>query len=318
MASALEVSAKKINKQQVVFPLDICGPLAAFAAPVDVYQLCLTCSFFHKTKSGADTVLATQLLGTSLRIGLSALLAKRGLSTQLFDGFEQGRFYLAGSIILQAVFGEEWDSDVDCYIQENYTAFVDQARKNINAHGYRYGGSISSSHFAVRMEVKRYHQAGKEGKKLATIFDNFTDLEDEAAVEKQLAEQFGDAGGRGLWNTFILDAPARCKNSLDLVVGVPSLSTGYTSPLEMIDKFDIEMCKSRFDGTTFHIADPHLTFHRMSRCIPIETMSPNRIARKKKYEDRGFELYPNPLEMRGMEDYLVLLKMYGEGKVSID
>ena len=45
-----------------------------------------------------------------------------------------------------------------------------------------------------------------------------------------------------------------------------------TSAFDLLDDFDLEMCKASFDGTKFRIPDPHLTFARKT------TMEPNRRA----------------------------------------
>jgi len=296
--------------------------VAASSTPVDMYNFCLTSSVWHvaptfdkdeeekekksEKKEQGEPVLATRIMGHSLRCGLESVLNRKGLPLEmLFEGLNTGDMVIAGSCILQAIFGLNWESDVDCYIKKGCyekTGVIAQARKNIANCGYEFEGAISASHFAAFMEVKRFYrkESGRQEKKLATIFDgvDFDNL-DGGRDYWPGVQSLGLGFTRAVFDSVsdVQYAPVRRKNSLDLVVGRQSILAGvasnYASPFEMIEKFDIEMCKSSFDGRTFRIVDPRLTFHKHSHCIAVEMMSPNRIARKAKYEARGFQLHPD-------------------------
>ena len=56
--------------------------------------------------------------------------------------------------------------------------------------------------------------------------------------------------------------------NIDLVVARREVNDAF----ELLDDFDLIICKASFDGKSFHIPDPHLTFKRRS------TMEPNRRA----------------------------------------
>jgi hypothetical protein len=264
-------------------------PAYAYLNPEEVYQLCLTSKYWHRQVG--DKVLATALLGVALRVGIAALLKRRGIDSigALFQGFSGDEFVIAGSIILQAIHGEEWESDIDCYITEPFTRVIEQARRNINGQGYRFGGVLSASSFFASMEVKRYYHAGYSSQCLPTH------AEDDPEETPDPDDFFGTFGADPDEDEY----PKRQRNSLDLVVG---RSDSWTSPLDMIDKFDMEMCKSNFNGTIFRIPYAHLTFNRMTHTIPVEMMTPNRKQRMAKYEARGFELHPDKLNPALDED----------------
>jgi hypothetical protein len=54
---------------------------------------------------------------------------------------------------------------------------------------------------------------------------------------------------------------------IDLIIGQVGLSAS-----DLLDGFDLEICKASFDGKKFHIPDPHLTFAAKTK------MEPNRQA----------------------------------------
>ena len=61
--------------------------------------------------------------------------------------------------------------------------------------------------------------------------------------------------------------------SIDLIVGSTwKKGVGEVTPFELLDDFDLTICKASFDGKTFRVPDPHRTFSAQS------TMEPNRRA----------------------------------------
>ena len=89
--------------------------LAVFCAPCDVYSLCLSTKYLHRVRD--SVCLSTRLLGISLRRSLSATLRAKGVVSfeALATVFRGYQFVISGSSVLQAVFGENWGGDVDCY-----------------------------------------------------------------------------------------------------------------------------------------------------------------------------------------------------------
>mmetsp|Transcript_23077 Transcript_23077/g.23343 ORF Transcript_23077/g.23343 Transcript_23077/m.23343 type:complete len:299 (+) Transcript_23077:258-1154(+) len=61
---------------------------------------------------------------------------------------------------------------------------------------------------------------------------------------------------------------------IDLCVGlkVPPHLRGDVTALDLLDSFDLNICKASFDGTTFRISEPHLMFNRKT------SMEPHRCA----------------------------------------
>ena len=55
-----------------------------------------------------------------------------------------------------------------------------------------------------------------------------------------------------------------------MIVGVkvPSELLGIITAHDLLDSFDLTICKASFDGTTFKIPEPHLLFNRKSTMEP--------------------------------------------------
>jgi hypothetical protein len=67
---------------------------------------------------------------------------------------------------------------------------------------------------------------------------------------------------------FDFDARAGGKFDLIVRVKVPSELLGYITAHDLLDSFDLTICKASFDGTTFKIPEPHLLFNRKSTMEP--------------------------------------------------
>ena len=70
------------------------------------------------------------------------------------------------------------------------------------------------------------------------------------------------------------DFDENCQGNIDLIVGVKVPSDLHPSYLgnitahDLLDSFDLTICKASFDGTTFKIPEPHLLFNRKSTMEP--------------------------------------------------
>ena len=66
------------------------------------------------------------------------------------------------------------------------------------------------------------------------------------------------------------DFDENCQGNIDLIVGVkvPSELLGKITAYDLLDSFDLTICKASFDGTTFKIPEPHLLFNRKSTMEP--------------------------------------------------
>ena len=204
--------------------------LAIFCAPCDVYALCLSSKSLHKFRGSVR--LSTRLLGISLRVSLRATLLGKGIVSfeALAAVFCGNPFLIAGSTVLQAVFGEYWGGDVDCYVGNAHSSTCLKIGRKMQELGFELSARISSSASLLPgMLVWRCHNSDSHAIDIISWGSNWDIYRD----------------------------PERS-----------GITQYYSTPLDMLEQFDIEACKCSFDGTTFHIRDPHRTFKRMSRCLP--------------------------------------------------
>ena len=204
--------------------------LAMCCAPCDVYALCLSSKSLHKLRGSVR--LSTWLLGISLRASLKATLLEKGIVsfealTAVFGG---NPFLIAGSTVLQAVFGEYWGGDVDCYIGNANSSTSFKIARKMPELGFEFRlNNSSSSSLLPGMLVWRCQNSNGHAIDIVSWGSD--------------------------WD--IYRHPERS-----------GMTRYYRTPLDMLEQFDIEACKCSFDGTTFRIRDPHRTFKRMSRCLP--------------------------------------------------
>ena len=137
--------------------------LAVFCAPCDVYALCLATKSLHRVSG--SVCLSTRLLGASLRVSLGATLRSKGVVSleALAAVFSGNAFAIAGSTVLQAVFGEEdWGGGVDCYIgNANSETSLELGRKmaTIGFDQLMNHTSSASSNLLPGMFVLRYQNS---------------------------------------------------------------------------------------------------------------------------------------------------------------
>ena len=120
--------------------------LAIFCAPCDVYALCLSSKSLHKLRGSVR--LSTRLLGISLRVSLRATLHRKGIFSfeALAAVFCGNPFLIAGSTVLQAVFGEFWGGDVvDCYIGNAHSSTCIKIARKMPELGFEFRGANNSS-----------------------------------------------------------------------------------------------------------------------------------------------------------------------------
>ena len=89
--------------------------VAEYAAPPDVYSLCLTCTTWHTQQEGEKKLIATAMLRSSLLSSLSRVLKGHGLSPEVFSFVSMGDgmsgrvpVLLSGSTMVQTVLGEDY------------------------------------------------------------------------------------------------------------------------------------------------------------------------------------------------------------------
>ena len=188
-----------------------------------------------------------------------------------------GGAVLSGSAMVQAALGETWNSDLDIFCTQGAAPAVRSAllragyflehrdRRNggseIRDH-HEYGGEASEP-FRTIDHVEKYCRQTNADHPRMEEYPEFARLEPPSvaaeAVEWVTRVNAVDLAGNLL--------PAHCRwpycACLDLVVGY-----NCAMATDVLKFFDITICAASFDGTTFRIPSPHLTFTRRTHIEP--------------------------------------------------
>ena len=211
---------------------------------------------------------------------------------------EKPQVLLSGSLAVQSVLGispddEKWNAaDVDIFCTWRAAEFVRERlmAKNMICSGVdnTYGqqgrdlnGDFEHSSFAVISHVESYAARPKTGvtseyglEDIAYASDAYyarakawgatavADMPKFASVGVLYGAgiPFGSAGG-----DFLYDYNLRDESYVQLIVGKPRVKDAR----ELLESFDLEICKSYFDGNTFHVPAARDSFDARTKVTPV-------------------------------------------------
>ena len=228
-------------------PLSFLMRIAQFSAnPPAIYAFCMTSKFFFKRTAENDEFEATRFLREALLASLRRVFAyhripESAISFAALRGTNGvPAAVVSGSAMIQVVLGEIWDdSDVDIWCTQAALANV---RTQFQAVGFILRRQ--------RNENSEYeHPHNMLGPQL---LPNRIDAVEKWDVPSSSCseDKSEDDVGRNVDS----------KSGLDVIVAEDNCA----DPREMLDCFDIMLCAIYYDGETFHIPDPHLSFKRQS------------------------------------------------------
>lgn len=265
--------------------------ISSLSSPRDVYSLCLTARRFHST-TGIPSI-ASRMLRVSLRTSLDRVLQSSKIRItlaqldELFAEVRPGSVMIAGSTMAQCVLGVVWkDSDLDIYCAMDAAPTVrswlvktaGQCFIGFNDH-YVGSENIGRALQTTIHHVEYYAHAPADGSRLrfhlsgnrfawekacqygASINENGNGYPrpchrilglgtDQINQQYRIETRYGDP--------FPFDLRMNGdKSAVDLVVS----ARWILNPRNILDDFDLSICKSSYDGLKFLTPEPHKTFN---------------------------------------------------------
>jgi hypothetical protein len=222
---------------------------------------------------------------------------------------EKPQVLLSGSLAVQSVLGispddEKWSAaDVDIFCTWRAAEFVRERlmAKNMICSGvdntYRQegrdlNGDFEHSAFAVISHVESYAARPKTG--VTGEYGDYIAYDSDAYYAKARAwgatavanmpkfASVGDLYGPGIpggsaGGDFLYDYDLRDESYVQLIVGKPRV----TDARELLESFDLEICKSYFDGNTFHVPAARDSFAGRTKVTPARRALVEEFMRKR-------------------------------------
>ena len=244
---------------------------------------------------------ATQLLRTSLLASLRSVLGRFGVDPCIVCSTPASApgAVISGSTMAQVCLGENWKgADLDIFCT---AAAAPKVRSALVGNGKALAGFCDTycgvGFFRHEMQTEIHHvekwakwpqtvpqsERPKDARGLEDDFDFAEACERGKNInhdDYDLNRRFPGGSYYGEWKSgfapehhivvasgelpfdFRLERDSTCE--IDVVVA----SSGAASALELLNSFDLSICKASWDGNTFRIPHPHLTFARKSITEP--------------------------------------------------
>jgi hypothetical protein len=215
------------------------------------------------------------------------------------DEIAPNQVIISGSLVVQAVLGAGWaGSDIDIFCTSQVAPYVRAALVNVAGFGFT---GFKEGRYEVLEAARRHEGQIEHVESWVVMPDEGSEFWGEDTPEARAAQEEDnepallppcrelcvDYGRRARmrsgsyilfnaeighdmttvpednplpYNRDFWTWPGFCEVA-DLIVG----NAKSVDPREILDSFDINICKAYYNGSTFHIEDPHLSFNMRSR-----------------------------------------------------
>lgn len=253
----------------------ICG----YLAPCDAFSLCSTRKKFYEHRHNAPCLTKT-LMELSLRNGLTKVLASAQIPKFNLDSFDElarscppSAVAISGGTTVKAIMGEDWPpSDIDLYTTLDHATtvrswLIDNCHQVLTFYSKFYRNFSNES----VLIVEKYTTMPADGTEIVYgASDESWTFKTSGIYKRSIPVHFDhldhyniETVEGGLTLPYEPQLQYRKGNDGSMTIDLVVADTGK-SVTDVIDEFDLSICKNMYDGKSFQVFYPFETFARSS------------------------------------------------------